>query len=58
MRAEIHHRPWRLQAAAAELAHDRLVPSGVELPADEPLLHFSHRQDVVVWSTEPVAGGR
>lgn len=58
VRAEIHHRPWRLQAAAAELAHDRLVPSGVELPADEPLLHFSHRQDVVVWSTEPVAGGR
>jgi uncharacterized protein len=59
LRAEIHHRPWPLQAAEAELEHELLVPEGVELPAESPLLHFSRRQDVVVWGTETVgaAGG-
>jgi uncharacterized protein YqjF (DUF2071 family) len=47
-RAEIHHPPWPLQRAEAELELNTMPPDGVEL-AGEPLLHFSERQDVVIW---------
>jgi uncharacterized protein len=47
LRAEIHHPPWPLQPATATFAVNTMAP--VELPADEPLLHFARRQDVVVW---------
>jgi hypothetical protein len=53
LRAEIHHRPWPLQAAEGEVEHEHLVPAGARLGSDAPLLHFSRRQDVVVWSPEP-----
>jgi uncharacterized protein len=49
MRAEIHHPPWPLQPATAAVAANTMAPAGVELPAQEPLLHFSRRQDVVIW---------
>jgi hypothetical protein len=52
MRAEIHHRPWPLQPADAEIGENTMPPSGVELLDDEPLLHFSARQDVVIWPLE------
>jgi len=48
-RAEIHHAPWPLQAAEAEIEENTLPPSGIELLAEAPLLHFSARQDVVIW---------
>ena len=49
-RADIHHRPWPLQPARAELAENTMTgPIGIELPDAEPLLHFSARQDVLVW---------
>jgi uncharacterized protein YqjF (DUF2071 family) len=51
-RAEIHHPPWPLQPAEAELEHTAMPP-GVA-PPGEPLLHFAERQDVVVWPLEAV----
>ena len=47
--ADIHHPPWRLQPATAEIEHNTMAaPLGIGL-ADEPLLHFARRQDVLVW---------
>jgi uncharacterized protein len=51
-RAEIHHRPWPLQPAEAAIEENTMPPSGVELLDDDPLLHFSARQDVVIWPLE------
>jgi uncharacterized protein YqjF (DUF2071 family) len=50
--AEIHHPPWPLQRAEAELAENTMPPAGIELRG-EPLLHYSRRQDVVIWALEP-----
>jgi uncharacterized protein len=51
-RAEIHHPPWPLRPADAELRENTMPPPGIELEGD-PLLHFSERQDVVIWPLEP-----
>jgi hypothetical protein len=48
-RAEIHHRPWPLQPADAEIATNTMAPSRTELDG-EPMLHYSARQDVVIWA--------
>jgi uncharacterized protein len=50
-RADIHHEPWPLQAAEAEIELASISP--LELPG-EPLVHFSRRQDVVIWPLEPL----
>jgi uncharacterized protein len=58
-RAEIHHPPWPLQLAEAVIERNTMTaPDGIELPADEPLLHFSARQDVVIWPLESVVTPR
>jgi uncharacterized protein YqjF (DUF2071 family) len=49
MRAEIHHEPWPLQQAEADVEQRGVAP--VELEGD-PLCHYARRQDVVVWSVE------
>ena len=53
-RANIHHPPWPLQAAEAELEENSMAPDGVELGGEAPLLHFAARQDVVIWPLEGV----
>ncbi|MGH3103150.1 MAG: YqjF family protein [Gaiellaceae bacterium] len=53
--AEIHHGPWPLQAAAAEVDLNTMAPDPIALPDEAPLLHFSRRQDVVLWPLKPVA---
>jgi uncharacterized protein len=53
-RAEIHHRPWPLQAADAAIELNTMPPDWARLEG-EPLLHFSRRQDVVIWPLEPIA---
>jgi uncharacterized protein YqjF (DUF2071 family) len=50
-RAEIHHRPWEISPAEAEIELNTMAP--VELPAEAPRLHFSARQDVVIWGLDP-----
>ena len=54
VRADIHHALWDLQSATAEIDVNTMPP--VELPDEEPLCHFSRRQDVVIWPLEPVGG--
>ena len=55
LRGEIHHPPWPLQAATAEIEVNSMgLQIGVELEGT-PMLHFSERQDVVFWQLEPVA---
>ena len=52
-RADIHHPPWPLQPAAIELdANTMAAGLGLELTGD-PVLHFSRRQDVVIWRLAP-----
>lgn len=49
-RVDIHHPPWGLQRASAEIPVNTMADAaGIRLPSDEPLLHFSKRQDVVAW---------
>ncbi|MGC1484953.1 MAG: DUF2071 domain-containing protein [Candidatus Acidiferrum sp.] len=49
-RGEIHHLPWVLRTAEAELTKNTMPEAaGFSLPAERPLLHFAKRQDVVVW---------
>jgi uncharacterized protein YqjF (DUF2071 family) len=49
-RLEIHHPPWRLQPADAEIEEDTLAQANRLPPPKGPLvLHFAKRQDVVVW---------
>ena len=53
-RADIHHPPWPLEEAEAELEVNTMTPLGLQLPDDEPVLHFSRRQDTVIWPLERV----
>lgn len=48
-RGEIHHLPWNMQLARAEISENSMTKGlGLALGAPE-LLHFSRRQDVAVW---------
>jgi hypothetical protein len=53
-RCEIHHPPWPLQLAQASFQENTMATAaGIALPEKEsPLLHFSRRQDVLVWAPE------
>jgi len=53
-RAEIHHRPWPLQPADASIDLNTMPPDDVALSGN-PLLHYSARQDVVIWPLRQVA---
>ena len=49
-RSEIHHPPWRLQDAGAEIEVNTVAAAAqIELPNTAPRLHFSRRQDVRIW---------
>ena len=52
--ADIHHRPWPLQDAAADIRVNTMAaPLGLEL-SGPPVLHFAGRQDVVFWALHEV----
>jgi len=52
-RIEIHHPPWPLQPAEGELEAQGMADQlGIELDG-EPLLHFSARQDTLIWPLKP-----
>ena len=53
-RAEIHHAPWLLQEADAEIELNTMAPRGVLLPDEAPLTHFAAARDVVIWPLEHV----
>ena len=55
-RLQIHHPPWPLQAAEAEIRVNTMADAcGVPLPAMNPTLHFAKRQDVVAWPLHGLA---
>lgn len=54
-RGEIHHAPWPLVEAAAEVTVDTMTrPLGFDLPDREPLRWFSRHLEVVAWAPERV----
>jgi hypothetical protein len=56
MRGEIHHAPWPLQAAKAEIATNTMASAaGITLPAEPPVLHFARRLDVTLWTLRAAA---
>lgn len=49
-RSAVHHNPWRLQAARAEVLRNTMTdPIGIRLPDATPLLHFAEKTEVVGW---------
>jgi hypothetical protein len=55
-RTHIHHRPWPLQPASAEIETNTMAaPLGMKLDGPPPLLHFSKFIDVLVWWPERVS---
>lgn len=58
-RAEIHHAPWPLQPAEAEIRRNTMTAGlGFDLPDVAPLLHFARRLDVHVWPPAAVDATR
>ncbi len=53
LRGDIHHEPWPLEAAEAEIELNELPAAyGIALPDTPPLLHYSRELAVYVWSVE------
>ena len=50
VRGDIHHPPWELRSAEAEISVNT-VPEAerIPIPGVPPLLHFSARQDTLIW---------
>jgi uncharacterized protein YqjF (DUF2071 family) len=67
-RGDIQHPPWQLQPAQAEFHENTMIQSAINMECggsppllqsspchlNNPLLHFSRRQDVVVWHPHPI----
>jgi uncharacterized protein YqjF (DUF2071 family) len=51
-RAEIHHPPWALQEAEAEIELNTVAPASLGVAGAPALVHYSERQDVVIWPLE------
>lgn len=55
VRANIHHVPWPLEDAQAEIERNDLAAAiGIDLPDEKPVLHYSRRLAVYVWPAELV----
>jgi len=53
--ADIHHLPWPLQAAAAEIELDTMAqPLGLDLPPEPDVMHFSRALKVLIWPPERI----
>src|SRR5262249_60891836 len=58
-RGDIHHAPWPLQPAEADITCNTMTYQlQVKLPQRTPLLHFALRLDVVAWAIECVGAAR
>jgi uncharacterized protein YqjF (DUF2071 family) len=54
-RLEIHHKPWLLQPAEAQLdAVQLFTAAGLTPPTSQPLLHFSPVQEMIGWLPDRV----
>jgi uncharacterized protein YqjF (DUF2071 family) len=54
-RADIHHPPWPLQRAEAEIDVNTMTAEIAIDLSGRPLLHYSQRQDVVFWTLRSCA---
>jgi len=55
-RAEVHHQPWPLQAAEAEIELNTVtVAARIPNFSCDPILHFSRKLEVIVWPLRRVA---
>jgi uncharacterized protein len=55
LQGNIHHAPWPLEAAEAEIeVNDLPLAHGIRLPDIPPVLHFAREQRVYIWKLEPV----
>jgi len=55
-RAEVHHEPWPLQVAEAVIETNTVTDAAGLSPLEgAPLLHFSRKQEVIVWPLRRVA---
>jgi uncharacterized protein YqjF (DUF2071 family) len=48
-RVDIHHRPWPLQPARAEIACNTMIPADLIAPGTPPTVQFARTLDVIVW---------
>lgn len=52
-RLDIHHPPWPLESATAQISRNTMADAAGIRPAPvPPLLHFAKRQDMVCWAPE------
>jgi uncharacterized protein YqjF (DUF2071 family) len=62
VRANLHHVPWPLEDAEAEIERNDLAKAiGIDLPDQDPVLHYSRRLAVYIWPAElvrPALAGR
>ena len=55
LEGQIHHRPWPLQSAEAEVrANDVAQSHGIALPDCDPILHFARKLETVAWAPRAV----
>jgi uncharacterized protein YqjF (DUF2071 family) len=53
LRGHIHHEPWPLQAAEAQVEVNTMAQShGIHLAESVPVLHFAKQMDVLIWWPE------
>lgn len=56
LRGEIHHHPWSLQEAEADVeALEMTAQIGVTLPERPPILYYSKRLDTLAWAPQRVS---
>jgi uncharacterized protein YqjF (DUF2071 family) len=54
-RGAIHHAPWPLQHAEADIVKETTAAShDLVLPDTAPLLHYAHRLDILAWTLEVI----
>lgn len=52
-RGEVHHAPWPLQQARADIKENSMTePLGITLDGPPATLHFGKRVDVILWSPD------
>jgi uncharacterized protein YqjF (DUF2071 family) len=54
-RGEIHHAPWPLQRAEADIQENTMaLAHDIALPATGAVLHYAHKLEVVVWPLQRI----
>jgi uncharacterized protein len=52
---DIHHVPWPLQTAEAEIHRNTMLEAlGISTPREKPLLHFARELEVVAWNVRGI----